>query len=91
MLIRIRPKNIKKFNLETLAMKSSGFCGSEIEQAIIEGMHYAFNEKREFTEDDILLGIKQIIPIAQIEPERIKQIQNWALSGRIRLASETNS
>jgi ATP-dependent 26S proteasome regulatory subunit len=91
LLIRIRPKNIKKFNLETLAMKSSGFCGSEIEQAIIEGMHYAFNEKREFTEDDILLGIKQIIPIAQIEPERIKQIQNWALSGRIRLASETNS
>jgi hypothetical protein len=54
-------------------------------------MHYAFNEKREFTEDDILLGIKQIIPISQIEPERIKQIQNWALSGRIRLASETNS
>ena len=91
LLLRIRPKNIKSFNLDILAIKSSGFCGSEIEQAIIEGMHYAFNEKREFTEDDILLGIKQIIPISQIEPERIKQIQNWALSGRIRLASETNS
>ena len=90
-LLRIRPKNIKSFSLDILAIKSSGFCGSEIEQAIIEGMHYAFNEKREFTEDDILLGIKQIIPISQIEPERIKQIQNWALSGRIRLASETNS
>jgi len=91
LLLRIRPKNIKSFNLDILAIKSSGFCGSEIEQAIIEGMHYAFNEKREFTEDDILLGIKQIIPISQIEPERIKQIQNWVLSGRIRLASETNS
>jgi len=74
-----------------LATKSSGFCGSEIEQSIIEGMHFAFNEKREFTDDDILLGIKQIIPLSQIEPERIQQIQNWVLSGRIRLASETNS
>jgi ATP-dependent 26S proteasome regulatory subunit len=91
LLLKIRPNNIKDFNLHTLATKSSGFCGSEIEQAIIEGMHFAFNEKREFTDDDILLGIKQIIPISQIEPERIEQIQNWASSGRIRLASETNN
>lgn len=91
LLLRIRPKNIKGFNLDNLATKSSGFCGSEIEQSIIEGMHFAFNEKREFTDDDILLGIKQIIPLSQIEPERIQQIQNWVLSGRIRLASETTS
>ena len=60
---------------------------SEIEQAIVEGMLMAFNEKREFTTDDVLLGLKQIIPLSQIEPERTKQLQDWAVSGRVRLAT----
>ena len=46
-------------------------------------MHFAFNEKREFTTADILNGIEQIIPLSQIDPERTKQLQDWALSGRV--------
>ena len=65
---------------------SKKYC-AEIQQAIIEGMHFAFNEKREFTTADILNGIEQIIPLSQIDPERTKQLQDWALSGRVRLAS----
>ena len=37
-------------------------------------MHFAFNEKREFTTADILNGIEQIIPLSQIDPERTKTI-----------------
>ena len=59
-----------------------------MEQAIIEGMHIAFNDKREFTTEDILVGLKQIIPLSQMESERMQELQNWVLSGRIRLASE---
>lgn len=44
-------------------------------------------KKREFTTADILNGIEQIIPLSQIDPERTKQLQDWALSGRVRLAS----
>ena len=58
-----------------------------IKQSIIEGMHLAFNEKREFTTADILKGLDQIIPLSQIDSERTKQLQDWALSGRVRLAS----
>jgi ATP-dependent 26S proteasome regulatory subunit len=86
-LKRLRPTQLNSFNLTLLSKKSEGFSGAEIEQAIIEGMLIAFNEKREFTTDDILIGLSQIIPLSQIEPERTKQLQDWAISGRIRLAA----
>jgi ATP-dependent 26S proteasome regulatory subunit len=86
-LKRLRPTQLSSFNLTLLSKKSEEFSGAEIEQAIIEGMLIAFNEKREFTTDDILIGLSQIIPLSQIEPERTKQLQDWAISGRIRLAT----
>jgi SpoVK/Ycf46/Vps4 family AAA+-type ATPase len=86
-LTRLRPTQLNTFDLSLLAKKSEGFSGAEIEQAIVEGMLMAFNEKREFTTDDVLLGLKQIIPLSQIEPERTKQLQDWAVSGRVRLAT----
>ena len=85
---RLRPNNLNLFDLTKLASESSGFSGAEMEQAIIEGMHIAFNDKREFTTEDILVGLKQIIPLSQMESERMQELQNWVLSGRIRLASE---
>ena len=45
---RFRKYNEKLFNFNNLSDKSIGFSGAEIEQAIIEGMYIAFNEKREF-------------------------------------------
>ena len=86
-LNQLRPNNIENYDLTVLTNRSDGFSGAEIQQAIIEGMHFAFNEKREFTTADILNGIDQIIPLSQIDPERTKQLQDWALSGRVRLAS----
>ena len=86
-LKRLRPTQLNSFNLTLLSKKSEGFSGAEIEQAIIEGMLIAFNEKREFTTEDILIGLSQIIPLSQIEPERTKQLQDLVISGRIRLAT----
>ena len=86
-LTQLRPNNIENYDITLLTNRSDGFSGAEIQQAIIEGMHFAFNEKREFTTGDILKGIDQIIPLSQIDPERTKQLQDWALSGRVRLAS----
>ena len=86
-LNRLRPNQLGDFDLALLAKKSEGFSGAEIEQAIVEGMLIAFNEKREFNTADIVGGLKQIIPLSQIEPERTKQLQHWAISGRVRLAA----
>lgn len=87
-LKRLRPKNYGIFDIQTLAQNSEGFSGAELEQSIVEAMHIAFNEKREFTNEDILQGLREIVPISQIDTKRIKQIEELALSGRIRLASK---
>jgi len=88
LLFRLRNSNQILFDLNILSEKAIGFSGAEIEQAIIEGMHFAFNEKREFNNNDIINGINCIIPLSKINNEKIRENQNLALSGRIRLASE---
>ena len=87
LLARIRPLRLKEFDAVLLAQKSASFSGAEIFQAITEGMQFAFNENRDFTTTDILKGVSDIIPLAQIENKKIQTLQEWALSGRIRTAS----
>ena len=84
----IRPNSWKSYDIETLSKNTKNFSGAEIRQSIVEGMHHAFDEKREFTTLDVYLGTQQIIPLAQLDKERIELLQNWALSGKIRLASK---
>ena len=50
-------------------------------------MYQAFYEKREFTTQDICFAINELIPLANFENEQMKKLKNWAISGRIRLAS----
>ena len=51
-------------------------------------MYLAFYEEREFTTADIVQSLSEIIPLAKLDEIKIKQLQQWALSGRIRLASK---
>jgi hypothetical protein len=82
-----RPESWDTFDYKILGKISKLFSGAEIRQSIIDAMYYAFDENREFTTNDIILAIKEIIPLAQLDDIKIKEIQNWALSGQIRLAS----
>ena len=84
---QFRPNTYDSFNYEKLAQLSESFSGAEIKQSIIEAMYQAFYEKREFTTEDICLAINQSIPLAQLESSQMLKLQNWASSGRIRLAS----
>jgi ATP-dependent 26S proteasome regulatory subunit len=82
-----RPNNWKLFDYNKLAELSESFSGAEIRQSIIEGMYHAFYEKREFTTDDISMALTELIPLAHLESNQMVKLQNWASSGRIRLAS----
>ena len=86
-LQEFRPNTWKSFDYSKLAQLSESFSGAEIRQSIIEGMYHAFYEKREFTTDDICLALNELIPLAQLENNQTLKLQNWAASGRIRLAS----
>ena len=82
-----RPNSWKSFNYTKLAELSNSFSGAEIRQSIIEAMYHAFYEEREFTTEDICDALNELIPLAELENTQMIKLQNWASSGRIRLAS----
>src|SRR5210317_1144753 len=89
-LQEFRPDSWKSFDYQKLSQLSESFSGAEIRQSIIEGMYLAFYEKREVTTDDICLSLKELIPLANLESNQMKVLQNWASSGQIRSASSKN-
>ena len=90
-LQRLRPHNLKSYDIDRLAYETPDFSGAEIEQTIIEAMHLGFSQNRDFTTDDALEAASQIIPLARTAQEQIQLLQNWAASGKARLASRQNT
>lgn len=90
-LSRLRPHNLASYDLNRLAYETPDFSGAEIEQAIIEAMHIGFSQNRDFTSDDILEAVSQIIPLARTAQQQIEALQRWAADGRARLASRQTS
>ncbi|MFM7615652.1 MAG: AAA family ATPase, partial [Synechococcales cyanobacterium] len=86
-LSRLRPHQGSNFHLERLAYETPDFSGAEIEQTIVEAMHIAFSQNRDFTTDDILEAASQMIPLARTAQGQIRVLQDWAASGKARLAS----
>ncbi len=89
-LSRLRPKSWDKYDLELLSKLAKKFSGAEIQEVIIESMHTAFSENREFTISDIVESINQFVPLAYTNQESIDSLQEWAESGKARLASSKN-
>lgn len=86
-LSRLRPHNVKNYDIDRLAYETPDFSGAEIEQTIVEAMHIGFSQNRDFTTDDILEAASQIVPLARTAQEQIEFLQNWAAAGKARLAS----
>jgi len=86
-LSRLRPHHGSNFHLERLAYETPDFSGAEIEQTIVEAMHIAFSQNRDFTTDDILEAASQMIPLARTAQGQIRILQDWAAAGKARLAS----
>ena len=88
---RLRPHNIKNYDLKRLAYETPDFSGAEIEQTLIEAMHIGFSQNRDFTTDDILEAASQIVPLARTAQEQIQFLKSWAEAGKARLASPSSS
>jgi SpoVK/Ycf46/Vps4 family AAA+-type ATPase len=86
-LSRLRPHQLQGYDLGRLAYETPDFSGAEIEQAIIEAMHIAFSQNRDFSTDDILEAVSQMVPLAHTAKEQIEFLHNWAAAGKARLAS----
>ncbi|CCQ50281.1 ATPase of the AAA+ family protein associated with FIG137771 hypothetical protein [Crocosphaera watsonii WH 8502] len=86
-LSRLRPHNLKTYEVKRLAYETPDFSGAEIQQTLIEAMHIGFSQNRDFSTDDILEAASQIIPLARTAQEEIEFLQQWAAAGKARLAS----
>ena len=73
--------------LETVVDRTEGFSGAELEQSIIEAMYFAFTEKRELQESDLILAASQLVPLSRTAREQLESLKEWASSGRARASS----
>lgn len=87
-LIKIRPLTWNNYDIQHLSELTQSFSGAEIKQSIIEAMHNAFYEKRDFCTEDIVDVINEFIPLAFTDNANILYLQEWAKSGKVRLASK---
>ncbi|QVL52228.1 MAG: AAA family ATPase [Cyanobium sp. M30B3] len=84
-LRRRRPEH--QLPLEVLVDRTAGFSGAELEQTVIEAMHLAFAEARDFSEADLVAAASQVVPLSRTAREQLEQLQAWARGGRARPAS----
>ena len=80
-----RPKY--NFPLSTIVDRTSGYSGAELEQSVIEAMHFSFSESREIMEKDLIKAVSQLVPLSRTAKEQIDLLKEWSSSGRARPAS----
>ncbi|NUM54211.1 MAG: AAA family ATPase [Candidatus Hydrogenedentes bacterium] len=67
-----------KFDLSVLSKSAEGFSGAEIEQAIVSAMHDSFFAGRDVTTEDILVSLRETVPLSKTMRERITDLREWA-------------
>ncbi len=75
------------FPLTTIIDRTDGYSGAELEQAVIEGMHFSFAEKRELMEKDLIKAVSELVPLSRTAKEQIDSLKEWSSTGRARSAS----
>ena len=84
-LKRRRPEH--RLPLEVVVDRTAGFSGAELEQVVIEAMHQAFSDGRDFGESDLISAAAQLVPLSRTAREQLEALQQWASGGRARPAS----
>ena len=73
-----RKRDVKKFNLKTLAKATAGFSGAEIEQVVVGALYLAFDAGRELTMKDLQAEAKAVVPLSVMMSEEIDELRTWA-------------
>lgn len=82
-----RPDTVGDFNIDELVEHSPMYTGAEIEVAVDEAMYTAFgDEQREFTTDDILTALNDMIPQAITSKIKCDAVRDW-MKDKVRMVS----
>ena len=87
-LENVRPQTIEDFQVEVLGSLTKDFSGAEIEQVVIDAMRLGFNQRREFTNDDLIRAIQTTVPLARTKNKELRRLLEWSESGNVTLASK---
>ena len=74
-----RKRDPGAFDVDALAATSEEMSGAEIEQGVVGGLYRAFADgERELTTDDVLVSLREIVPLAVTMREKISELRDWA-------------
>ena len=82
-----REHRLREFDLAALAAAGEGYSGAELEQGVIDAMYTGFDERREFTTQDILDSLAATVPLSRTKQADIEALKRWAAAGKARGAS----
>lgn len=84
--LRKRRRDPQGFDLNSLAERSEGFSGADLESIVTESLETAFVESREVGQADLETALAACVPLAATMAEKIAQVRQWA-EGRARRAT----
>ena len=77
--LKKRFRDPANFDLDILGMRSVGYSGAEIEQAVVSALFAAFGEgMRELTSEDLYKVIDTSVPLSVTMQEKVQILREWA-------------
>jgi SpoVK/Ycf46/Vps4 family AAA+-type ATPase len=73
-----RGQEMKAFDLATLAARSDGYSGAEIEQSVVAALYAAHARKEPLTTELIAAELEQTRPLSVVMGEQISGLRDWA-------------
>lgn len=72
------------FDIDSLADKSEGFSGAEIEQVVVSALYRAHASGQPVTTDTLLTEIANTRPLSVVMSESIEALRNWAIDRTVK-------
>ncbi|MBI4005392.1 MAG: AAA family ATPase [Gammaproteobacteria bacterium] len=76
--LKKRELDVEDFDLASLADKSEGFSGSEIEQAVVSALYSAHAKNARLDDSHLLEELAKTRPLSVVMAERIQYLKDWA-------------
>jgi ATP-dependent 26S proteasome regulatory subunit len=73
-----RGRDPDDYDIVDVSEAAHNFSGAELEQVVVPGLYEAFGRDGELTSADLLLAIRQTVPLSKTCEEEIKDLRIWA-------------
>ncbi|MBN2361453.1 MAG: AAA family ATPase [Deltaproteobacteria bacterium] len=76
--LRRRGRDPAQFDLASLVTQCQDFTGAELEQVVVGALHRVFALGRDLTDADLRRIAGDLVPLARVYEEQIKELREWA-------------